>query len=135
MLESKSKYLSSFERVLLKPPAPWRLNSYPPTYRPLTQQLTYLNIEDQILNMFCILKLFKTLIMIYFLENFYLFPIIQFVIFNPWKVPWNWIAFYQNSFVISPGSLYHWLDATLDDLQTRPFHRILLFLRKNSLSV
>ena len=32
---------------------------------------------------------------------------IQFVIFNPWKVPWNWIAFYQNSFVISPGLLYH----------------------------
>ena len=31
----------------------------------------------------------------------------QFVIFNPWKVPWNWMAFYQNSFVISPGSLYH----------------------------
>ena len=31
----------------------------------------------------------------------------QFVIFNPWKVPWKWIAFYQNSFVISHGSLYH----------------------------
>ena len=31
----------------------------------------------------------------------------QFVIFNPWKVPWNWIAFYQNSFVIAPGLLYH----------------------------
>ena len=31
----------------------------------------------------------------------------QFIIFNPWKVPWNWIAFYQNSFVMSPGSLYH----------------------------
>ena len=23
----------------------------------------------------------------------------QFVILSPWKVPWNWIAFYQNSFV------------------------------------
>ena len=32
---------------------------------------------------------------------------LQFVIFNPWKIPWNWIAFYQNSFVLSPGSLYH----------------------------
>ena len=31
----------------------------------------------------------------------------QFVIFNPWKTPWNWIAFYQNCFVISPGPLYH----------------------------
>ena len=31
----------------------------------------------------------------------------EFVIFSPWKVPWNWIAFYQNSFVISPGLLYH----------------------------
>ena len=31
----------------------------------------------------------------------------QFVIFNPWKNPWNWIACYQNCFVISPGLLYH----------------------------
>ena len=31
----------------------------------------------------------------------------QFVIFNPWKLPWNWIVFYQNSFVISPDLLYH----------------------------
>ena len=31
----------------------------------------------------------------------------QFVFFNPLKVPWNWIAFYQNSLVISPGLLYH----------------------------
>ena len=30
----------------------------------------------------------------------------QFVIFSPWKVPWNWKAFSQNSFVISPGFLY-----------------------------
>ena len=27
--------------------------------------------------------------------------------FNPRKVSWNWIAFSQNSFVISPGLLYH----------------------------
>ena len=33
--------------------------------------------------------------------------VIQFVIFNPWKLPWNWISFYQNSFVASPGLLYH----------------------------
>ena len=32
---------------------------------------------------------------------------LQFVIFNPWKLPWNWIAYYRNSFVISPGLLYH----------------------------
>ena len=31
----------------------------------------------------------------------------QFVIFNTWKIPWNWIAFSQNSFVVSPGLLYH----------------------------
>ena len=31
----------------------------------------------------------------------------QFVIFNPWKVPWNWITFYQNYFVIPLGFLYH----------------------------
>ena len=30
-----------------------------------------------------------------------------FIIFNPWKVQWNWIAFSQNSFVISPGLLHH----------------------------
>ena len=30
----------------------------------------------------------------------------QFVIFNPCKVWWNWIAFCQNSFGISPGFLY-----------------------------
>ena len=26
-----------------------------------------------------------------------------FVIFNSWKVPWNWIAFYWNFFVMSSG--------------------------------
>ena len=31
----------------------------------------------------------------------------QFVIFNPWKVRKNWIAFSQNSFVMSSGLLYH----------------------------
>ena len=31
----------------------------------------------------------------------------QFLIFNPWKVPWNWIAFSQNSFFTSPGLLWH----------------------------
>ena len=51
----------------------------------------------------------------------------QSVIFNPWKLP-NWIAFYQNSFV-----MYHlvcyitWLDAAMDDLQTRPLRQILLY--------
>ena len=32
---------------------------------------------------------------------------LQFVIFNPWKVPSNWIAFSQNYFVTSTGLLYH----------------------------
>ena len=27
--------------------------------------------------------------------------------FHPWKLPWNRIAFSQNSFIISPGFLYH----------------------------
>ena len=32
--------------------------------------------------------------------------VVQSVIFNPWKVLWNWIAFSQN-FVLSFGLLYH----------------------------
>ena len=32
---------------------------------------------------------------------------VQFVIFNPRKVPWDWIASCQNAFVILPGLLYH----------------------------
>ena len=32
----------------------------------------------------------------------------QFVIFNPWKGLWNWIAFSQTSFVISPYYSRHW---------------------------
>ena len=60
--------------------------------------------------------------------------LIQFVIFNPWKVTWNWIAFYQNSFVISPGCHISSLGPTVDDLQTRPLHQILLVLRNNSLT-
>ena len=59
----------------------------------------------------------------------------QFVIYNPWKVPWNWIVFYQNSFVISPGCYISWLDATLDNLQTRYLRQILLLLRNISLTV
>ena len=45
----------------------------------------------------------------------------QFVIFNPWKLPWNWIAFYQNSFVISPGSLYHLIRRDYGRLANEPF--------------
>ena len=59
---------------------------------------------------------------------------VQFVIFNPWKVLWNWIAFYQNSFVTSPGLLITLLDATLDDLQTSSLRQILLFLGNNNLA-
>ena len=60
-------------------------------------------------------------------KNF--FVQVQFVIFNPWKISWNWIAFSQNSFVISPDLLYTWLDQTLDNLQTRPLRQMLLFFR------
>ena len=59
----------------------------------------------------------------------------QFVIFNLWKAVWNLIVFYQNSFVISPSCYVSWLDATLDDLQTRPLRQILLFLWNKSLTV
>ena len=59
----------------------------------------------------------------------------QFVTFNPWKVLWNWIAFYQNSFVISPGCYISWLDVILDNLQTRFLGQILLFLWNNSLTI
>ena len=58
----------------------------------------------------------------------------QFVIFNSWKLPWNWIAFYQNPFIISPGCYITWLNAIMDDLQTRPLRQILLFLWNNSLT-
>ena len=57
----------------------------------------------------------------------------QLVILNPRKFQWNWIAFYRNSLVISPGCYITRLDATLDDLQTRPLRQILLYLRKNGL--
>ena len=53
------------------------------------------------------------------LPNHYRFSL-QFVIFSPWKVPWKWIAFDQNYFVILPGCYISWLDATLYDLQMNP---------------
>ena len=31
----------------------------------------------------------------------------MFLIFNPWKAQWKWIAVTQNSFIVSPGLLYH----------------------------
>ena len=56
--------------------------------------------------------------------------------FNPGKVPWNWIAFYLYSVVISSGLLYHLIRReTLDDLQTRSLLQMLLFLGSNSLAV
>ena len=45
----------------------------------------------------------------------------QFLIFNPWKYPWNWIAFYQNSFVISPGLLCHLIRRDSGRLPNRAF--------------
>ena len=41
--------------------------------------------------------------LLYLRENGYALVLKQFVIFNTRKVPWNWIVFYQNSFVILPG--------------------------------
>ena len=43
------------------------------------------------------------------------------VIFNPWKVLWNWIAFSQNSFVISPCLLYHLIRRHLGRLANEAF--------------
>ena len=37
----------------------------------------------------------------------FFYGILQFVMFNPWKIPRDWIAFSENSFVTSPGLLYH----------------------------
>ena len=50
---------------------------------------------------------FQIILNFIFKITFLIFLASQFVIFNPWKDPWNWIAFYQNSFVISSGLLYH----------------------------
>ena len=54
----------------------------------------------------------------------------QFVIFNSWKVPWNWI-------VLVKIVLFHlvWWETKLEALQTRPIFQILSFLRNNSLAV
>ena len=65
---------------------------------------------------------------------------LQFAIFNPWNVPWNWIAFSQNYFVTLLHNKFTSLDyfVTLhyfDDLQTRPLRQMLLFLWNNSLTV
>ena len=59
----------------------------------------------------------------YFLASFYTSGTPhQFVIFNPWKVPWNWIAFYQNSFVISPVLLYHLVRRDTGRLENEAFY-------------
>ena len=61
---------------------------------------------------------------------------VQFVIFNLWKVPWNWISFFIKILL-----LYHlvcyitWLDTTLGNLQARSLCWILLFLWNNSLAI
>ena len=47
--------------------------------------------------------------------------LIQFIIFNPWKVPWNWIAFYQNSFVMPPGLLYQLIRCNSGQLVNEAF--------------
>ena len=49
----------------------------------------------------------------------------QFLIFNPWKVPWNWIAFSEYHMVC----YITWLAATEDDLQTRPLRQMVKGLK------
>ena len=49
------------------------------------------------------------------------YEVSQFIISNPWKVPWNWIAFYQNSFVISPGLIYHLIRRDTGRLKNEAF--------------
>ena len=61
----------------------------------------YFNVA---LRYFLIIKFSKWVISVDMM-SFMLSPL-QFVIFNPRKVPWNWIAFSQNSFFIS-CLLYH----------------------------
>ena len=58
---------------------------------------------------YCIFILFKSFIIVNFGSVESNNVSLQFAIFNPWKVPWNWIAFYQSSFVISPGWLLYQL--------------------------
>ena len=48
----------------------------------------------------------------WFVDN----QLLQFVIFNPWKVPWNWIVFSA-----SPGLLYHLIRRDTRWLANEPF--------------
>ena len=45
----------------------------------------------------------------------------QFVIFSPWKLPCSWIAFYQNSFVVSAGLLCHLIRRDYGRLANKAF--------------
>ena len=54
----------------------------------------------------------------------------QFVIFNSWKVRWNSIDFSQNSFVISPGLLYHLIRRDTGRLVNEAFTSILIISSK-----
>ena len=55
----------------------------------------------------------------------------HFVIFSPWKVQWNWIAFSQNSFVILPGLLYHLIRRDTGQLASEDFtSNPIVFLRQ-----
>ena len=63
-----------------------------------------------------------------FLELYFLLKcakLLKFIIFNPWNVPWNWIALYWNCFVMPPGLMR----STLEALQTRPICQNLLILQ------
>ena len=50
------------------------------------------------------------------------------------KTPVELNSFLSKSFYYITWLLYHWLNAIMDDLQTRPLRQILLFLWNNSLT-
>ena len=59
---------------------------------------------------------------------------IPFVTFNRWNVPWNLIAFFQNSFVISPGLLYYLIRRDVGRLANEAFSSNPIFTSKRWLS-
>ena len=89
----------------------------PPTHRPPTHQpndavIPFRRLENR--NIFPLqnIKLRKCKTFFGLLSRKSL--IYSVLIFNPWKPPWNWIAFYQNSFVISPDEKRLWMTCKRD---------------------
>ena len=73
---------------------------------------------------------------LFFISNafFQLSLSIQFEIFNPWKVPWNWIAFCQNYFVLSHSLLYHLIRSDTGRLANEAFTSNSIVSSKQQLS-